>query len=222
MRICFRYFLGLLIVFVGVSCRSSGHGSDENGFWGKDSNGRGSVTFRKGEEDWDFQEGDLVLRCGRSVASRSVRFLDKDGIYSHIGILARQDTGWVVVHAVPGESVPAGSPEYIKAEEVESFLSPSKAEIWGVYRYEDSVVASAAAREAWRIYEKRLLFDHGYDLEDTSSMYCSELVIYSYLSQGVDLSLEKREIPFLPGLSGPVVFPSDIIRSPGVRRVCAH
>lgn len=160
--------------------------------------------------------GDLVLRCGNSLASRSVRFLDKDGCFSHIGILACKEGQWVVVHAVPGEAEPPGSPEYIKAEPLQDFLLPDRASAWGVYRYVDSYVAEKASEVALELYRKKLVFDHSYDLSDPGRMYCSELIIYSYLSQGVDFSLEGRDLSFMPGISSKVVFPSDIIRHEGM------
>lgn len=160
--------------------------------------------------------GDLVLRCGNSLASRSVRFLDKDGCFSHIGILVCKEGEWLVVHAVPGEADPPGSPEYIKAEPLRDFLLPDKALVWGVYRYMDSCVSERASEVAWEQYRKKLVFDHSYDLADPSRMYCSELIIYSYLSEGVDFSLKGRDLSFLPGISAKVVFPSDIIRHEGM------
>lgn len=156
--------------------------------------------------------GDLVLRCGNSLASRSVRFLDKDGCFSHIGILVCKEGEWLVVHAVPGEADPPGSPEYIKAEPIRDFLLPDKALVWGVYRYADSCVSEKASEVAWEQYRKKRVFDHSYDLADPDRMYCSELIIYSYLSQGVDFSLEGMDLSFMPGISAKVVFPSDIVR----------
>ena len=70
----------------------------------------------------EFQEGDLAFRRGRSFESRAVLEADSGGLYSHVGILARRDGQWRVVHAVPGEREEGDSIDRVKVESLEAFF----------------------------------------------------------------------------------------------------
>ena len=60
---------------------------------------------------------------------------------------------------------------------------------------------------------RKVLFDHQYDLEDSSSLYCTELVRLVYADCGIDLCEDRwHRIPLQA--KGPVIFPEDIWNSP--------
>ena len=54
-----------------------------------------------GRFPWDeLTEGDLAFRCGRGLFSRVVTATEDDGLYSHVGIVVREEGKWKIVHAV--------------------------------------------------------------------------------------------------------------------------
>ena len=166
-----------------------------------------------GQEPW--RDGDLVLRCGFGAESRAVTQASHSA-YSHVGILLRDeaDGRWLVIHAVPGEAE-RGELELLKCEPVEQYFAPDRAErgAWVRVRCTDSVAASAA-RYAMGKAQARVEFDNDYQLSDTTSLYCTELVWQAYLHQGIDLSDGQRhDVPLMVSGDGECIFPSDIEES---------
>jgi len=162
--------------------------------------------------DEDFRDGDLVLRCGNGLESFLVT-LGSHSEYSHIGILLYDSTegGWHVIHAVPKET-PEGIPEYIKNEPIRDFYSRNRAikGAWLRIRCPDETSRRAALYSLHK-YEEHVTFDNNYLLQDTSQMYCSELVWQAYLHQGIDVSDGVRhDIPSIIGKEGKCIYPSDI------------
>ena len=166
-----------------------------------------------GEEP--FREGDLVLRCGYGMESRAVTAASKSA-YSHIGILHfdEQTSTWTVVHAVPGEAGEDGR-ETLKSEPLTDFFAPDRA-IRGAWMRVDctDTVAQAATAYALSKVEQEVLFDNDYQLTDTTTLYCTELVWQAYQHQGLDLSDGQRHsVPTLISKDGECIFPSDIKES---------
>ncbi len=160
----------------------------------------------------NWEEGDVVFRRGNGTKSRAVLSLDTLGIYSHVGIVVKFDSVFMIVHVVPGERDAGETVDKIKMESPEQFFSPDRAEQGAVARLQtfDSC-AVYAARYASKKYESGILFDHDYDLNDSTEMYCSELIWRSYLSGGYDITMSKRsEVRNFAMFSGTYIFPSDI------------
>ena len=171
------------------------------------------TTCSRRDEKRDFQsvvfaEGDLIFRKGLGAKSGAVLYADVSGIYSHVGILVRQDSAFRIVHVTPGEQ----PEDLIKSDSPEEFWASGKAEHGAVYRLKDaSPYAAEAAQQALRLLHKGILFDHDYKLNDSTRMYCTELVWYLYLLTGKDVSSGKRsELENVPMYSGTYIFPSDI------------
>ena len=164
--------------------------------------------------DIDFRPGDIVLRRGSGIASRVVMAADGSGAYSHIGVVAFSGGKVVVVHAVPGEPDHEGDEDRVKQDPIERFFSSINAEAGRVLRCRDSAIALRASQVALGKLKAHTLFDHDYDVYDTTRMYCSELVGYAYRKAGLELVGEGRHVVNLPGLKlDHVVFPSDFLRS---------
>lgn len=157
-----------------------------------------------------LQCGDLVFRRGTGVAGRTVTALDRTGDYSHVGIAVEGAEGWMVVHAVPAEPDFKGDRDRVKCEPLERFLAPRRAAAGMVMRYRDSGTACRAAHQALRLSRDSVLFDHDYDLADTTRLYCTELVVYAFGLCGADLSEGRRTRCGLAMLGGEYIFPSDI------------
>jgi hypothetical protein len=136
----------------------------------------------------DFAEGDLVFRRGLGAKSRAVLVADVDGVYSHSGIVVKQDTAFMIVHITPGEREEGVTEDRIKMETPERFFSADRAQHGAVYRLPDSLnILTDAAQHAIRLYNKGILFDHDYTLKDTTTMYCTEFVSYVYQLAGKNI-----------------------------------
>lgn len=162
-----------------------------------------------------FCDGDIIFRRGTGIMSRIVVEASKNGVYSHIGILKREGDKWFVIHAVPDEPDFKGDPDRVKMEPVAQFFSPEKACKGAVMRYnEENGAAAKAARHALEFARKGTLFDHEYDLNDTTKMYCTELIAYVYYKEGIDLTEGRRSRPRLPIKSGVCILPDDLAGNP--------
>ena len=160
----------------------------------------------------EFRDGDLVLRCGCGAESKVVTQRSNSS-FSHIGILQYDSIAdrWMVIHAVPGESE-AGEPEYLKRETVEEFYSPLRAEkgAWMRINCSDDV-ALRAAQYCRTKADEHVLFDYDYLLEDSTEIYCCELVWRAYLREGIDISSGGRYVvPTIICKEGECIFPCNI------------
>ncbi|MBR4218029.1 MAG: hypothetical protein IKR71_03155 [Bacteroidales bacterium] len=161
-----------------------------------------------------LEEGDLILRRGRSVSSRAVERAEKqnNSAYSHIGVLVRQDSSWFVVHCVPGESEETGGEEVIKCDSLPLFLRSDRAEAGAVFRYDTlAEVRASIAADARRLLQRKVPFDRNYLCSDTSKLYCTEMVDLLYRHAGIDLTEGRRHQP--PAFREPVIYPSDITKN---------
>ena len=159
-----------------------------------------------------FEEGDIIFRRGTGAKSNAVSHADKKGIYSHVGIIVKRDSVFMVIHITPGEREKGEEKDKIKIELPERFFSPDRAQYGAVIRLKDSLEYSAnAAQEAFRLLEEGILFDHDYLQEENGKMYCTEMIWRAYLSGGKDITRGRRSvIENFPLYSGTYIFPSDI------------
>lgn len=180
---------------------------------------KSSVPVQKRFVHVSFQEGDLVFRRGSGIASRAVLTADTGGSYSHVGIVVKEGSEWMVVHITPGEA-PKGEKESVKSESLSEFFKASRAVSGAVMRFTgDPQLSKRAAMEAVTVCRRKILFDHAYDLSDTTAMYCTELIRFVYLKAGVDLTGGKTERVHIPGFNGDYLFPSQIMKSPFLREI---
>lgn len=157
-----------------------------------------------------FEEGDLILRKGTGTKSKAVLHVDSTGIYSHVGIVVKVDSRFKVIHITPGERTKGENVDRIKMESIEDFWREDRAQNGAVYRLKDNRLGKRAAQQALRLLHKGILFDHDYELSDSTKMYCTELVCYAYQKGGEDISFGKRSVLNMPLYSGTYIFPSDI------------
>lgn len=160
----------------------------------------------------ELRNGDLLFRNGIGYESRVVTGLS-NGKFSHIGIAYHNGRQWNVIHAVPGENE-KGEPEYLKCEPISSFYYYSRAKLGGSARVSctDSI-ANIVAERAHDIVNRKVLFDNNYDIDDTTKLYCTELVRLVYLAQNIDLCEDRwHRIPII-NTKAHVIFPEDIWNS---------
>lgn len=155
-----------------------------------------------------LRDGDLALRQGTGLDSEAVLRLDSaGGQYSHIGIVVNDNGKWKVVHAVPGES--RDGIDRVKIEPIDTFFLSTRAAHGAVMRLRgcSAVAAREAAQSAARL--AGVPFDYNYNWQDTTRLYCTQLIAVAYSSAGIDL------LSGVPRLSGRntkniIVFPGDI------------
>lgn len=164
-------------------------------------------------EDCELRAGDIVFRRGGSATSNVVLLADRSGQYSHVGIVVDSAGVMMVVHAVPGEPEYEGDLDRVKMETPSRFFSSLNACKGEVCRAHDSIAARQAAAAALAFYQKGMLFDHDYDSEDTTQLYCTQLVIEAYRKAGIQLTGPPTHSYDLPLLKCTCWLPSDIYQS---------
>ena len=165
-----------------------------------------------------LQTGDLIFRRGESRESRAVNTFDKASSYTHVGVVMNVDGHWMVIHAVPNERSTKQEKDSVKLESIGTFFRSDRAVMGGVYRY--PVTSDDTLRilqKGMELYNRHLLFDSQFDLEDTVAFYCTELVWFLYQQAfHTDLSENRRHhLPFFPDL----IFCSDILQNPNLEEV---
>ena len=159
-----------------------------------------------------LRNGDLLFRMGMGYESHVVSDVS-NGEYSHIGLAWHNGKQWCAIHAVPGENE-KGEPEYLKCEPIGEFFRPDRAQAGARARVNCSdSIADAAARHAYQLVQRKVLFDNDYNTSDSSRLYCTELVKQVYSPLNIDLCEDRYHLP--PVISdGPVYYPEDIWNSP--------
>lgn len=157
-----------------------------------------------------LQEGDLAFREGDGLASRIILSIDKNSNYSHIGIVVRHNEKWKIIHAVPGEPDFEGDKDRVKIEDIQTYFSKNRALSGAILRTKNDSIAKGAAHKAFDLYQRNILFDHSYNLEDTTKMYCTELIYHIFKNTGIDLTQGRRSIVNSFGSNTIYILPSDI------------
>lgn len=165
-----------------------------------------------------LRSGDLLFRMGLEGASRVVTTVG-GGVYSHVGIALQTDSGWMAVHAVPNEQ-PEGVPDKVKCEPLNVFYGADRACRGAVARVDcEDDVAERVALTALEKARREVAFDHRYNLEDTTELYCTELVWILYRREGLDLAGSRRHQLIVPGATEWYIFPEDLIKSDYVKQI---
>jgi uncharacterized protein YycO len=74
--------------------------------------------------------------------------------------------------------------------------------------------AEKAAQYAKEFLEKEVLFDHDYNLNDSTKMYCSEMIWRAYMRAGRDITDQRRtEVRSSPIYNGTYILPSDVYQN---------
>lgn len=161
-------------------------------------------------QNLDLRNGDIIFRRGGSAMSFCVRTVDKKGFYTHVGMLVRVDGKFCVVHSVPDEA-PKGDFDRVKIESLEEFFEDSKALNGAIYRTKlTEEQLRNATNEAMRFYRKKVPFDSDYNLEDSTEIYCTELLVRSFNKVDYDITAGNFTDLDLIMFNGKHILPSDI------------
>jgi hypothetical protein len=156
----------------------------------------------------EFCSGDLAFRLGRTLESDAIAASADEGCdYSHVGVIIRQEDSIRVIHIEPER----GASERIKCETLEDFFHPTRAVKGCVAR------RKTLSKEEQQIIENRSIslfnsgipFDHNYSLQDSSAMYCTELINTIFLNAGISLTYRRHKVSLI---EEGVILPSDMLR----------
>lgn len=126
-----------------------------------------------------FQPGDIILRRGKGLVSDGIaQVLNEPYDVTHCGILMQVDSGWAVVHAMSDNSRDIDG---VVAQKLDQFVAESKSGSIMVVRYKSMNGKQEAVMQSTKAYmAKGLPFDLGFDIHDTTAIYCSELLQHIY------------------------------------------
>lgn len=160
-----------------------------------------------------LEEGDVVFRRCTGLTSRMVVMSDREGLFSHTGIVVDSAGTKMIIHAVPSEPDFPGDKDRVKLEPTDKFFSNAHAIYAGVCRPYNSEAGCKAAQVAWEKYNDRTPFDHAFDDTDTTELYCTELITHAYHRAGVELVGDVRDTIDLPGMHFRCIMPSQLLHS---------
>ncbi|KXK43663.1 MULTISPECIES: YiiX/YebB-like N1pC/P60 family cysteine hydrolase [Nitrosomonas] len=164
-------------------------------------------SFRWEEVAGNLSDGDLVFRTGRDIMSRLVLSQGDSSRFSHVGIILKQESDLVVVHALPGEGT---SPGGVLVEPLSVFAASDNASDIGFYRIKG---IDANARNSIREYVLRQIgkpFDNDFLLSEDEKMYCTELVLKALSAAGISVVTSMPHIQVM--LITEPVEPPDYLR----------
>ncbi len=167
-----------------------------------------------------FHSADLAMRLGRTIESDLIaRSGESDNRYSHIGLIIESDSGLIVVDIEPSTDKKS---EQIKVQSLKEFFSPIRAISGAVFRYNDldSAKINTLKYCAIKHLNSSITFDHDYQLTDTMSMYCTELV--ENIFHSVNISLNEGRARKLPLAKEAIIMPSDISQNKNLEKIWSY
>jgi hypothetical protein len=176
--------------------------------------------FRTGEyrrslhefrENTVFHTGDLLFRRGSSFESMMVMMADREGDYSHVGVVVMEGSTPWVIHTEPGKKQ---SPDaVVRRERMEQFLAPRKATQYSLFRmsFPEPLDTGALVHYLTEVFDAAVPFDYDFDDDDDTRLYCSELVKNAFDCAGIDLLFGKKDQLSVFGIKISVILPSTLI-----------
>ena len=164
----------------------------------------------------ELNSADVVFRLGRTLQSDAIASHGSGG-YSHVGIIIASDSSKSIIHIEPNRKN-----ERIKIESLEEFFHPDNAISGCIMRHKQVTdsLQLIISNHAKRLLNSPITFDHDYSLNDSSRMYCTELVEHLYNIANISLSQEKRIR--LPLAKEPVIMPSAIYENDSLKPIWSY
>lgn len=164
------------------------------------------------ENTQEFESGDLIFRSTQTIEGDTVRWLG-GGDYSHVGIINVEDGEVFVIHVVPS------FPSVVRKDTLQKFVSDIVD--FAVYRVQTSRERRRRAAFLAKSWVGKKPFDRDFSLQDSTKLYCTELVYYAYQNVGLDLVDGKYDIALLPIVGKKeVIYPKTIIDAGHVKLIC--
>ena len=133
-----------------------------------------------------LKSGDLVFRKGRGIFSDLFQEIGGHSKFSHVGIVYMDEGNIYVIHTEASEFTSVG---FARMEKLGEFISKRNARNYQFFR-----VVGVGRERMEKVLQNALSyvrdgvpFDTGFDLQDDSRLYCTELVYKAYLAAGFSL-----------------------------------
>jgi uncharacterized protein YycO len=121
-----------------------------------------------------LQDGDIILRRGSGMVSDMIAaMLAEPYDISHCGVVVERDGELWVVHSVSNNVSDADG---MQAHRLPAFVRQSKPGSVIITRLHAVEDRSTISRKARHYLRQRVPFDHNFDREDSTHLYCSELI----------------------------------------------
>lgn len=128
-----------------------------------------------------IQNGDIILRYGYGMVSDYIvnTFNEKYKI-SHCGVIWRDSANFKVIHS---ESSSYFSHEGAQAQDFFQFVANSQKNSVMIVRFNkhNGQDLSQISRRARYYLNKKVPFDYAFDMNDSSEMYCAEIIWHVFL-----------------------------------------
>lgn len=128
------------------------------------------------EELSKIRDGDIILRYGYGIGSECiVRSFNELYQVSHCGIICKEDRGFSVISSISQSNAAF---EGVQKQAVERFFKDSQVHSLIVVRLKssNSNYGNKIHNRAEYYNNKKIEFDHAYDIFDSTKFYCSEFV----------------------------------------------
>lgn len=122
-----------------------------------------------------LQDGQLITRSDNDFESLIMQnFSRRERVYSHSGIVFKEDSGYVVYHCMGGSENPEGA---FRKDPFDSFVNPLQKTGFGIFQYQLSALeADKVHAILQKDYNLKIPFDASFNLKTDDSLYCSEMI----------------------------------------------
>ncbi len=133
-----------------------------------------------------LRHGDVIMRRGYGMVSRIIAN-QLEGSYnlSHCGVIVERDNELYVVHTVSSN---VSEIDGMQVHPIAEFVRQSRPQSIVVNRLVDEQASVLLAEGALEYLREAVLFDHNFDINDSTHLYCSEMIWRSLKNKaGIDL-----------------------------------
>ncbi|MBM3170811.1 MAG: hypothetical protein FJZ75_04270 [Bacteroidetes bacterium] len=136
--------------------------------------------------------GDILLREGYGLVSATIANRLKGKYrFSHCGVLIETDSGFQVVHTVSSSLSKIDGMQHCSLAEFVQQGKPGSLAVTRLKKTKDRQIL--VEQVVWYLNQK-LAFDHRFDAQDSSTLYCSELIWRGLLrGGGTDITKPHRQ-----------------------------
>ena len=154
-------------------------------------------TYNLAESEYSsIHPGDIILRLGYGTVSESIsKILNEEYKISHCGIIVPCDScknNYKVIHSVSSSLSPIDG---VQDDCIDIFIKNSQPNSILITRYKNLDSTDITKLISWANYylKEGIPFDHSFDLKDSSSFYCTELLIHIFTNSNIFLPNQYLE-----------------------------
>lgn len=131
----------------------------------------------------EIQEGDLIFRHGYGVVSDWINSHQSSPFHtSHAGIVVNLNHKWVVIHSISGM---LEAEDGVQVSTLRQFCSEARPESVFILRPQLSKKnRQIAIKKALYCLNKGIRFDHQFNVQEPTKMYCTEFVLFCFKHAG--------------------------------------